>query len=59
MKNLNDLTVIIVTYRTSEKIIYDCLNSIDTKVKYLNTLSLFGPNTLVKMNCTRRRNKSN
>jgi len=35
MKNLNDLTVIIVTYRTSEKIIYDCLNSIDTKVKVL------------------------
>jgi N-acetylglucosaminyl-diphospho-decaprenol L-rhamnosyltransferase len=32
MKNLNDLTVIIVTYRTSEKVILDCLNSIDSNV---------------------------
>ena len=34
MKNLNDLTVVIVTYKTPEKIIFDCLESIN-----LNTLS--------------------
>ena len=29
MKNLDDLTVVIVTYRTSEKILIDCLKSIE------------------------------
>ena len=35
MKNLDDLTVVIVTYRTSEKILIDCLKSIDPSVKIL------------------------
>ena len=35
MKNLNDITVVIVTYKTSEKIIFDCLKSIDSNVKIL------------------------
>ena len=35
MKNLNDLTVVIVTYQTPEKIIFDCLKSIDSDVKIL------------------------
>ena len=33
MKNLNDLTVVIVTYKTPEKIIFDCLESINSNVK--------------------------
>ena len=33
MKNLNDLTVVIVTYKTPEKIILDCLESINSNVK--------------------------
>jgi len=35
MKNLNDLTVIILTYKTSEKILFDCLKTIDKNVKIL------------------------
>jgi len=35
MKNLNDLTVVIVTFRTPEKIIFECLKSIDPIVKVL------------------------
>ena len=35
MKNLNDLTVVILTYQTPEKIIFDCLKSIDSDVKVL------------------------
>ncbi|MDC1155434.1 hypothetical protein OAT07_04330 [Candidatus Pelagibacter sp.] len=33
MKNLNNLTVVIVTYKTSENIIFDCLKSITPSVK--------------------------
>ena len=35
MKNLNELTVIIVTYHTPKKIILDCLKSIDKDAKIL------------------------
>ena len=35
MKNLNNLTVVIVTYKTTEKIILDCLNSISPNVKVI------------------------
>jgi N-acetylglucosaminyl-diphospho-decaprenol L-rhamnosyltransferase len=35
MKNLNDLTVIIVTYKTKEKIIFDCIKSINSDVNVL------------------------
>jgi N-acetylglucosaminyl-diphospho-decaprenol L-rhamnosyltransferase len=35
MKNLKNLTVLIVTYNTSEKILINCINSIDKKVKIL------------------------
>jgi len=35
MKNLNDITVVIVTYKTPEKIIFDCLKSLDPKVKVI------------------------
>ena len=35
MKNLNNLTVVIVTYKTSENIIFDCLKSINSSVKVL------------------------
>ena len=61
MKNLNDITAVIVTYKTSEKIIFDCLKSLDPKVKIIiienstnfihekNVLSNF-PNT--KIVCT-------
>ena len=35
MTNLNDLTVIIVTYKTTEKIILNCLKSINSNVKVL------------------------
>ena len=35
MKNLNDLTVVIVTYKTSESIIIDCLKSINSNVNIL------------------------
>jgi hypothetical protein len=33
MNNLSNLTVIIVTYKTDIKILKDCINSIDPKVK--------------------------
>ena len=32
MKSLNDLTVIIVTFNTPKKVIFDCLNSISKDV---------------------------
>jgi N-acetylglucosaminyl-diphospho-decaprenol L-rhamnosyltransferase len=35
MKNLSDLTVVIVTYKTAEKIIFDCLKSLNSNVKVL------------------------
>ena len=35
MKNLNDLTVVIVTFNTSRKVILDCLNSISKNVNIL------------------------
>ena len=35
MKNLSNLTVIIVTYLTNKKILLDCLKSIDKKVKII------------------------
>ena len=35
MRNLNNLTVVIVTYKTSENIIFDCLKSINSSVKVL------------------------
>jgi len=61
MKNLDDITAVVVTYKTSEKIIFDCLKSLDPKVKIIiienssnfihkkNVLSNF-PNT--KIVCT-------
>ena len=33
MSSLSNLTIIIVTYRTKEKILTDCINSIDKNVK--------------------------
>ena len=33
MSNLENLTVIIVTYRTNQDILDDCINSIDKNVK--------------------------
>ena len=35
MQNLDDLTVLILTYRTPEKIILDCLKSLDKNIKIL------------------------
>ncbi len=35
MSNLQNLTVIIVTYRTNHEILENCLNSIDQNVKIL------------------------
>ena len=35
MKNLNDITVVIVTYKTSEKIIFDCLKSLNPEIKII------------------------
>ena len=35
MKNLNDLTIVIVTFQTPEKIILDCLRSINKNVKVI------------------------
>ena len=35
MKNLNDLTIVIVTFQTPEKIILDCLKSINKNVKVI------------------------
>ena len=35
MKNLNDITIVIVTYKTAEKIIFDCLKSINSQVKVI------------------------
>ena len=36
MSNLNDLTVIIVTYKTNEEILFNCINSIKKEVKIIN-----------------------
>ena len=33
MSSLSDLTIIIVTYRTDEKILTDCINSIENNIK--------------------------
>ena len=54
MKSLNDLTVIILTYNTSEKILFDCLKTIDKKVKILivENSSHFKHEDLVKKNFT-------
>ena len=35
MNNIHNLTVVVVTYRTDEKILTECLNSIDPQVKIL------------------------
>ena len=35
MKNLNDLTVVVVTYLTKKDILLNCLKSIDKKVKII------------------------
>ena len=35
MKNLNELTVIILTYHTSKKIILECIRAIDKNVNIL------------------------
>ena len=35
MNNIHNLTIVVVTYRTDEKILTDCLNSIDPQVKIL------------------------
>ena len=35
MDNIHNLTIVVVTYRTEEKILTDCLNSIDSQVKIL------------------------
>ncbi len=61
MKNLSDLTVIIVTFNTPKKIIFDCLNSINKDVSILiveNSNSFIYENSLltefpnVKIVCT-------
>ena len=36
MSNLNDLTVIIVTYKTNEEILFNCINSIKKEIKIIN-----------------------
>ena len=36
MSNLTDLTVIIVTYKTNYKILYNCINSIHKDIKIIN-----------------------
>ena len=35
MNNIHNLTIVIVTYRTDEKILMDCLNSIDPQINML------------------------
>ena len=48
--NLQDLTVIIVTYQTPKKIILDCINSIDKNVKVLiieNSKTFIHKNTII------------
>ena len=50
MKNLDELTVIILTYNTPKKIILDCLNSIDKRVKVLivENSKLFNHENIIK-----------
>ncbi len=36
MNNLSDLTVIIVTYKTKEEILFNCINSIKKEIKIIN-----------------------
>ena len=36
MSNLNDLTVIIVTYKTEDEILFNCINSIKKDIKIIN-----------------------
>ena len=50
MKSLKDLTVIIVTYNTTQKIILDCLNSISKEVSILiveNSNSFINENLII------------
>ena len=35
MNNLSDLTIVIVTYKTNEKILTDCIKSIDKNIKII------------------------
>ena len=35
MNNIDNLTIVVVTYRTDENVLIECLNSIDSKVKIL------------------------
>ena len=35
MNNIEDLTVVIVTFKTNKEILYNCINSIDPNVKVL------------------------
>ena len=50
MKNLDDLTVVIVTFQTPEKIILDCLNSINKNVNVIivENSKIFSHEYLVK-----------
>ena len=50
MKNLDDLTVVIVTFQTPEKIILDCLNSINKSVNVIivENSKIFSHEYLVK-----------
>ena len=36
MSNLNDLTIIIVTYKTKDEILFNCINSIKKEIKIIN-----------------------
>ena len=36
MSNLKDLTIIIVTYKTKEEILFNCINSIKKEIKIIN-----------------------
>ena len=36
MSNLNDLTIIIVTFKTKEEILFNCINSIKKEIKIIN-----------------------
>ena len=36
MSNLNELTVIIVTYKTNDEILFNCINSIKKEIKIIN-----------------------
>ena len=36
MSNLNDLTIIIVTFKTKDEILFNCINSIKKEIKIIN-----------------------